>query len=79
MNEEAAVDALAKSLAEYDGHIIVEDWSKDWELRRLEGQGTQATRGTYMREARRFLHCFQVASYLLEGYVPEEYGHGQDQ
>lgn len=63
--EERAVNQLARSLAEFDGCIIVElDWG--WEPRMEPDLPQPKPREKYEEEARRFLHCFMVAKNLSE-------------
>lgn len=65
MTEEELTDQLARSLAEYDGCIIVETGNTDeWEPR-MEPDEQHMTRQEFQEEARRFLHCFGVAINLL--------------
>ncbi len=68
MTEPELTDELAKSLAEYDGCLIVEEHSMmvgGWEPRMEPSAPKPKSREEYEREARRFLHCFGVAVNLL--------------
>ena len=68
MTECELIDELAKSLAEYDGCIIVATGDLHqfgaWEPR-MGPDEQHKTRQEYEQEAGRFLHCFGVAVNLL--------------
>lgn len=60
--EERAIDALARSLAEFDGYIIVEGHTPDeWEPGfNVDRPLPRAHRNNYVKEARRALHIWGI-------------------
>lgn len=71
MTEAEIVDELAKSFAEFDGHIIVNEGHPmqlgAWKVYKEPGQDwPHKTREDYEQEARRFLHGFEAARNLLD-------------